>query len=104
LGNYYSLTWKFYSTSDNRSVQWETTGPTNIIKAPEPLYRLNPELDEGEIKKVDFEADGAYIRVNRDVYRDGVIYFEDSFVTQFQPWRAIYEYGPGTKDIPTPTP
>lgn len=104
VGNYYSLTWKFYSTSDNRSVQWETTGPTNIIKAPEPLYRLNPELDEGEIKKVDFEADGAYIRVNRDVYRDGVIYFEDSFVTQFQPWRAIYEYGPGTKDIPTPTP
>lgn len=104
VGNYYSLTWKFYSTSDNRSVQWETTGPTNITKAPEPLYRLNPELDEGEIKKVDFEADGAYIRVNRDVYRDGVIYFEDSFVTQFQPWRAIYEYGPGTKDIPTPTP
>ncbi len=104
MGDYYSLTWKFYSTSDNRRVDFQTSGPTNIIKAPEPLYRLNPDLAEGEIKKVDYAADGAYIRVDRDVYRNGEFYFEDNFITQYQPWRAIYEYGPGTKDIPTPAP
>jgi vancomycin resistance protein YoaR len=27
-----SLTWKFYSTSDGRSVTWETTGPQNIAR------------------------------------------------------------------------
>jgi vancomycin resistance protein YoaR len=104
LGNYNSLTWKFYSTSDGRSVQWQTTGPTNIIKAPPPLCRLNPEMAEGEVKKVDYAADGAYIRVNRDVYRDGALYFKDTFVTQFQPWQEIYEYGPGTTDLPCETP
>jgi len=104
LGNYESLTWKFYSTSDQRTVQWETTGPTNIIKAPPPVCRLNPKLAEGEIKKVDYAADGAYIRVNRDVFRDGVFYFEDTFVTQFQPWQEAYEYGPGTTDLPCEAP
>jgi len=104
MGNYNSLTWKFYSTSDGRSVQWQTTGPTNIVKAPPPLCRLNPEMAEGEVKKVDYAADGAYIRVNRDVYRDGALYFKDTFVTQFQPWQEIYEYGPGTTDLPCTAP
>ncbi|MFH1446478.1 MAG: VanW family protein [Chloroflexota bacterium] len=104
LGQYYSLTWKFYSTSDGRSIEWQTTGPTDIVPAPEPLYRENPDLEEGEIKKVDYAADGAYVRVTRIVYRDNVIYFQDVFTTKYQPWQAIFEYGPGTKDIPTPKP
>ena len=27
-----TLTWKFYSTSDGRSVTWETTGPQNVVR------------------------------------------------------------------------
>ncbi len=96
MGNY-SLTWKFYSTSDGRTVDWQTTGPTNIIPAPDPLYRENPELDEGEIKQVDYAADGADINVTRTVYKDNQVYFSDSFYTKFRPWQAIYEYGPGTE-------
>jgi vancomycin resistance protein YoaR len=100
LGSY-SLTWKFYSTSDGRTVNWETTGPTDIIPAPEPLYRKNPELDKGEIKQVDYAADGATIYVTRTVYKDDQVLFSDSFYTKFQPWQAVFEYGPGT-DIPKP--
>ena len=37
-----SLTWKFYSTSDGRSVTWETTGPTNVVSAPAPIVRGKP--------------------------------------------------------------
>lgn len=96
-----SITWKFYSTSDGRTVDWDTTGPTNIVEPPEPLYRENPDLPEGTIKQVDWEARGAYVSVNRTVYRDGQVYFSDQFNTQYQPWPAIYEYGPGT-EIPTP--
>lgn len=101
MGNY-SLTWKFYSTKDGRSVEWQTSGLTNIVEAPEPLYRENPELDKDEIKQVDYEADGAYIRVDRTVYRDGGVHFSDVITTQYRPWQAIFEYGPGTEDIPTP--
>jgi len=96
-----SITWKFYSTSDGRTVEWNTTGPTNIVDPPEPLYRENPELSQGTIKQVDWAARGAFISVSRTVYRDGQIYFTDGFNTQYQPWQAIYEYGPGT-EIPTP--
>jgi len=66
------------------------------------LYRENPELDKDEIKQVDYEADGAYIRVDRTVYRDGGVHFSDVITTQYRPWQAIFEYGPGTEDIPTP--
>ncbi len=100
LGQYTSLTWKFYSTSDGRTVEWTTTGPTNIVPAPDPLYRENPDLARGEVRQVDYAADGAEITVNRTIYRDGAVLFADSFYTQFQPWQAIFEYGPGTEDIP----
>ncbi|MDP2991516.1 MAG: VanW family protein, partial [Kiritimatiellota bacterium] len=95
------LTWKFYSTSDGRSVEWLTTGPVNIVEAKKPLYNLNQELEAGEIKQVDWEADGADVRVERSVYRGGSLYFSDTFFTHYEPWRAIYEYGPGTDGIPT---
>jgi len=95
-----SLTWKFYSTKDGRSVEWETTGLTNVVPAPEPLYRENPDLKKGDIKKVDYEADGADVTVKRTVYKDGKVYFSDVFRTHYQTWQEVFEYGPGTEDIP----
>ena len=95
----YSLTWKFYSTSDGRSVEWDTTGVTNVQPPPEPLYRENPELSAGTIKQVDWAVEGASVFVTRNVFRGGALYFDDSFTTNYIPWQAIYEYGPGT-DVP----
>ena len=97
-----SITWKFYSTYDGRSVEWSTTGPVNTVEAPKPLYRENPDLPTGEVRQVDYSAQGADITVQRTVYKDGAIYFQDSFFTQYQPWQAVYEYGPGTPDMPPP--
>jgi len=91
------LTWKFYSTSDNRSVDWSTTGPRNVVEPPKPRYEENPDLSRGQIKQVDWEAEGADITVTRVVYKDGVVLFEDSFSTHYEPWQAVYQYGPGTK-------
>ena len=92
------LTWKFYSTNDGRSVEWNTTGPTNVIPAPEPLFQENPELGVDEIKQVDWSADGAVVNVNRTVFKNGQIYFEDKFYTSYSPWQAICEYGSGLAD------
>ena len=100
MGQYQSLTWKFYSTKDGRTVDWQTTGPTNIIPAPEPRYIENPDLEKGELEKVDYAADGAEIRVNRTVSKDDQVHFADSFFTKFQPWQEVWEYGPGTEGIP----
>lgn len=95
-----SITWKFYSTSDNRRVEWTTTGPVNVVPAPEPLYRENPDLASGEIRQVDWAADGADVSISRTVYRGDSVYFQDAFNTHYQPWQDVYEYGPGT-ELPT---
>jgi vancomycin resistance protein YoaR len=92
-----TLEWKFYSTKDGRVVSWETTGAQNVVKAPEPLYKENPDLPQGKIKQVDYQADGADVTVTRSVLRDGQVLHNDLIRTHYLPWRAIYEYGPGTE-------
>jgi vancomycin resistance protein YoaR len=91
-----SLTWKFYSTTDGRSVDWNTSGLRNITEPPDPLYQENPDLQKGEIKQVDWAVEGGDVTVQRTVMRAGQVYIEDSFSTGYIPWRAVYEYGPGT--------
>jgi len=99
---YSTIVWKFYSTSDGRTVDWDTTGPVHVVEAPKPLYRENPDLPSGEVKQVDWAADGADVTVTRTVHRDGNIYLQDTFETHYEPWQAIFEYGPGTEGMPPP--
>ncbi len=95
-----SLTWKFYSTSDDRVVNSETSGLTNIVESPEPLYRENPELPTGTVKQVDYAVEGADVVVRRTVTRNGTILHQDTFTTHYDAWRDIFEYGPGTEGMP----
>lgn len=92
-----TLTWKFYSTSDGRTVEWNTSGLQNIEDPPDPQYVENSALSEGEINQVDWAVAGADVTVTRTVTRNGAVIHSDTFVTHYQPWRAVYEYGPGTK-------
>lgn len=100
----YSLTWKFYSTEDGRTVNYTSSGLTNIVKSPDPVYRLNPDLPSGTKKQVDWAVDGANVTIIRTVTRDGQILYNDKIFTHYQAWGDVYEYGPGTEGIPTPTP
>ncbi len=92
-----SLTWKFYSTSDGRTVTYTTTGPINVVPAPPPRFELNPELPPGQIKQVDWAAEGADVTVERTVWKNGAVYFTDRFITHYQPWQAVCQYGPETE-------
>jgi vancomycin resistance protein YoaR len=92
-----SLTWKFYSTSDGRTMEWDSTGLQNIVDPPEPVYQENPDLAKNEVKQVDWGVAGADVSVTRTVMRDGQVYFTDTFNTHYLPWADVYEYGPGTK-------
>jgi len=98
------LTWKFYSTSDGRSVEWDTTGLQNREDPPEPRYIENPDLAPGEIKQVDWAVEGGSVTVTRTVYRDGQVIDEDVIHTNYVPWRAVCEYGPGTEGMPPKDP
>jgi vancomycin resistance protein YoaR len=91
-----TITWKIYSTSDGRSVTWETTGPQNTVPAPEPVFEENPDLASNEMKQVDYAAEGADVVVTRTVWRGGQIYFSDEFRTHYEPWAAVCQFGPGS--------
>ena len=93
-----SLVWKFYSTKDGRTVDWDTTGLVNVVKQPDPLFRENDELAKNEMKKVDYGVDGGDVTIARTVFKDGEVYFTDTFYTHFQAWQEVWEYGPGTEN------
>jgi vancomycin resistance protein YoaR len=93
-----TITWKFYSTSDGRTVEWDTTGLTNVVSAPEPVFEVNQELRKNEMKQVDWAANGADVTVTRTVWRNGAVYLQDDITTHYEPWQAICEYGPDSKN------
>jgi vancomycin resistance protein YoaR len=94
--NEHTLTWKFYSGDDGRTVDVTNLGLRNVVPAPEPLFEENPDLARGTCLQVDWPADGADITVTRAVYRDGATLFTDAIRTHYEPWQAIYQFGPGT--------
>jgi len=91
------LLWKFYSSSDGRQVQVSGPRISNEVDAPKPLFKENSDLDEGDIEQVDYQADGMDVVVTRTVTRDGLVLHDDVIKTHYLPWRAIFEYGPGTE-------
>ena len=93
-----SLTWKLYSTYDGRTTNWTTTGPQNIVKAPDALFKQNADLNPGQITQTDYAANGADVTVDRTVLKNGAVYFQDEFKTHYEAWRAVCEYAPGMQN------
>ena len=91
----YALTWRFFSTYDGRTVQWQTSGPQNEVPAPAAKFKANPDLNPGQITQTDYAANGADVDVSRTVLRDGSVYFQDEFKTHYEAWQAVCEYAPG---------
>jgi vancomycin resistance protein YoaR len=92
----YSLTWKFYSGDDGRTVDVQNLGLRNIVPAPDPLFVENPDYAAGRCEQKDWPGDGADITVTRIVSRGGATLFTDTIHTHYEPWQAVYDYGPGT--------
>ncbi len=93
-----SLTWRLYSTWDGRTAQWANGGLQNVVPAPRALFRLNADLNPGQITQVDYAADGADINVQRTVLKDGSVYFQDDIQTHYEAWQAVCEYARGVSD------
>jgi vancomycin resistance protein YoaR len=90
------LTWRFYSTSDGRSVTYYTSGIRNETDAPEPRWEPNPSLKPNEVKQVDWAVKGADVYANRTVTRDGVTIDTYTFNTHYIAWAATCQYNPDT--------
>lgn len=88
-----SLTFNLYGTSDGRQVSMTTPVVSNQTPPPPDLYQDDPTLPKGTIKQTDFAAWGANVSFTRSVTKNGKVYISDKFISNYQPWQAIYLRG-----------
>ncbi len=87
------LTFSLYGTKDGRTVSISKPVITNQTTPPAPLYQDDPTLPKGVIKQIDFAAPGASVYFTRQVNKNEKEIISDKFVSNFQPWRAVYLRG-----------
>ncbi len=92
-----SLSFRFYSATDGRTVVVGEADVSDVEEARETVYEENPELDAGDMKQVDWENEGARVAVTRIVERDGEVLLEDVVQTNYQPWGSVFQFGTGTE-------
>jgi vancomycin resistance protein YoaR len=87
------LAFKLYGTSDGRITTVSAPIITNEVGAPATLYQEDPTLPKGVTKQVDWSAPGADAVFYRKVIRGGEVLQDDTFVSHYAPWRAIFLVG-----------
>lgn len=95
LGAQDALQFRFYSTR-----HWHTQVESPIIRdhvaAPPAKYVEAADLALGQIRQIDYSADGADVWVYRNVYdTEGSLIKRDQVFTHFLPWQAVFEVAHG---------
>ncbi len=86
---------EIYGTSDGRKSTISKPVITNQSSAPATSYIDDPNLPKGTTKQIDWSAAGAKVTFDYKVERGGESLFEKRFVSNYQPWRAVYLVGTG---------
>lgn len=87
------LVFRIYGTPDGRKVEITEPVITNVTPPPNPVYEEDSNLRKGVIYQIDFPAWGATVSFERKVTRNGEVILEDKYVSNYQPWRAVYVKG-----------
>lgn len=87
------LTFFLYGTKDGRNVTISKPIITNRAPAPSPLHQDDPSLPKGTTKQIDYAAEGATVKFTRMVEQSGKIIINDTFVSNYRPWQAVYLRG-----------
>jgi vancomycin resistance protein YoaR len=90
-----TLTFRFYGTPTNREVVVSEPEQTNQVKPEPPVYEEDPLLPKGKVEQVDWANEGVEVTVTRTVTEDGAIIHNDTIVSRYRPWRAVYKVGTG---------
>lgn len=91
------ITFSFYGTRPNRTVELSRPEITNIQKPEPPIYQEDSTLPRGTIKQVDWAKDGQDVVVKRTIRNGDGKVVEDRFVSKYEAWRSVFLYGPGAK-------
>lgn len=95
LGAQDALQFRIYSTAHWRAVV-EAPIIRDIVSAPPEEYIEADDLAPGQIRQIDYSADGADVLVYRNVYDTaGSLVKRDQLFTHYLPWQAVFEVAPG---------
>src|SRR5258708_6645034 len=88
------LTVEIFGTSDGRTSEIGDYKLSDVTPAPPPLYQDDPSIPHGTTKQVDFAAPGSKTSFTYTVKnQSGTVTHQDTFLSNFKPWRAIFLRG-----------
>lgn len=92
-----TLTVRLYGIPDGRQVT--VSDPVILSTTPHPpaQYVVEPTLRRGQVVQVDWAVDGMRTRITRTVTSPSGERTTDVLNSDFKPWRAVYQVGPGTE-------
>lgn len=91
--NEQKLEFFLYGAKDGREIFISKPVVSEQIPAPPPSFQDDPTLPKGELKQVDFEAQGSKVEFTRTVKKNGKVIIFDKFTSIYQPWQAVYLRG-----------
>ncbi len=91
------LIFRLWGTDPGWEVEVSKPIKENIEDPPPPVYQEDPSLPTGVVRQVEWAKPGMTVRITRTVRRGTTVIEQREFVSTYQPWRAVYLYGPGTQ-------
>ncbi len=88
-----TLTFNFYGTKPNRTVEMEEPLMERIVPHGPAIYTEDPTLKKGVVKQIDFAHDGADVTVWRKIIVNGQVVKRERFFSRYDPWVARYLVG-----------
>jgi vancomycin resistance protein YoaR len=88
-----TLTFNFWGTKPNRTVEMQDPIQENIIPHGPAVYTPDPTLKKGVTKQVDTAHDGMDVTIWRTIKVNGQVVKKDKFFSRYDPWVARYQVG-----------
>ncbi len=87
------LIFRIYGTPDGRVVKIEKPVILSQTPPPEPSYQDDGNYRKGQIIQVEHATWGAVVSAKRLVTKGDTVMYDDTFISRYQPWRAVYLRG-----------
>jgi vancomycin resistance protein YoaR len=94
-----TLTFYFYGTRPDRTVEMEGPIEENPVPHGPPMVEDDPELPKGTVKQIDWAKDGMDVTVYRLIKQGDSVLKREKFFSRYKPWQDVYLVG--TQDEPT---
>jgi len=95
-----AITFRFYGPPTNREIIVGEPEEENITVPGEPTYQEDDSLPQGEVKQIEWEKEGVDVTVTRLVKEAEQTLHNDTFVSHYRPWQAVFLVGTGSNDSP----